>query len=140
MLDALVGNKAGADTKAKFRRMLRSGELDDREIELQVKESGGGTLPTFEIPGMPGAAMGMLNLNEILGQALGGRSKTRRMSVGESHKVLLAEESDKLLDQEKLVAEAIRTVEQDGIVFIDEIDKISARSERVGADVSREGV
>jgi ATP-dependent HslUV protease ATP-binding subunit HslU len=89
---------------------------------------------------MPGAAMGMLNLNEILGQALGGRSKTRRMTVGESHKVLLAEESDKLLDQEKLVAEAIRTVEQDGIVFIDEIDKISARSERVGADVSREGV
>ncbi len=140
VLDALVGSNSGADTRAKFRRMLRAGELDDREIELQVKESGGGTLPTFEIPGMPGASMGMLNLNEILGQALGGRSKTRRMTVGESHKVLLAEESDKLLDQEKLVAEAIRTVEQDGIVFIDEIDKISARSERVGADVSREGV
>jgi ATP-dependent HslUV protease ATP-binding subunit HslU len=139
-LDALVGANAGAETKAKFRRMLRAGELDDREIELQVKESAGGTLPTFEIPGMPGASMGMLNLNEILGQALGGRSKTRRMTVSESHKVLLAEESDKLLDQEKVVAEAIRTVEQDGIVFIDEIDKISARSERVGADVSREGV
>jgi ATP-dependent HslUV protease ATP-binding subunit HslU len=138
-LDALVGSNAGAETRAKFRRMLRAGELDDREIELQVKESAG-TLPTFEIPGMPGASMGMLNLNEVLGQALGGRSKTRRMTVAESHKVLLAEESDKLLDQEKVVAEAIRTVEQDGIVFIDEIDKISARSERVGADVSREGV
>jgi len=139
-LDALVGSNASADTRAKFRRMLRAGEIDDREIELQVKESAGGTLPTFEIPGMPGASMGMLNLNEVLGQALGGRSKTRRMTVAESHKVLLAEESDKLLDQEKVVAEAIRTVEQDGIVFIDEIDKISARSERVGADVSREGV
>src|SRR5215468_4204547 len=139
-LDALVGANASADTRAKFRRMLRAGELDDREIELQVKESAGGPLPTFEIPGMPGASMGMLNLNEVLGQALGGRSKTRRMTVAESHKVLLAEESDKLLDQEKVVAEAIRTVEQDGIVFIDEIDKISARSERVGADVSREGV
>jgi ATP-dependent HslUV protease ATP-binding subunit HslU len=140
VLDALVGANAGAETRAKFRRMLRAGELDDREIELQVKENAGGALPTFEIPGMPGASMGMLNLNEVLGQALGGRNKTRRMTVGESHKVLLAEESDKLLDQEKLVAEAIRTVEQDGIVFIDEIDKISARSERVGADVSREGV
>ena len=140
VLDALVGANAGAETRAKFRRMLRAGELDDREIELQVKENAGGALPTFDIPGMPGASMGMLNLNEVLGQALGGRNKTRRMTVGESHKVLLAEESDKLLDQEKLVAEAIRTVEQDGIVFIDEIDKISARSERVGADVSREGV
>jgi ATP-dependent HslUV protease ATP-binding subunit HslU len=140
VLDALVGSNAGQETRAKFRRMLRAGELDEREVELQVKESGGGPLPTFEIPGMPGASMGMLNLNEVLGQAFGGRTKTRRMTVAESHKVLLAEESDKLLDQEKVIGEAIRTVEQDGIVFIDEIDKISARSERVGADVSREGV
>ncbi|MFO1061867.1 MAG: ATP-dependent protease ATPase subunit HslU [Dongiaceae bacterium] len=140
VLDALVGANAGQETRAKFRRMLRAGELDDREIELQVRDGGGGSLPTFEIPGMPGASMGMLNLNEMLGQALGGRTKARRMTVSESHKVLLAEESDKLLDNEKVTAEAIRTVEQDGIVFLDEIDKISARSERVGADVSREGV
>ncbi len=140
VLDALVGENAGAETRAKFRRMLRTGELDQREIELQVKDSGSGALPTFEIPGMPGASMGMLNLNEILGQAFGGRTKPRRMSVGDSHKVLIAEESDKLLDPEKLRAEAIEAVEQNGIVFIDEIDKICARSERIGADVSREGV
>jgi len=139
VLDALVGDKAGADTRAKFRRMLRSGEIDDREIELQVKE-GGGALPTFEIPGMPGASLGMLNLNDILGQAFGGRMKPRRLTVAESHRVLLVEESDKLLDHEKLVREAIDAVEQNGIVFLDEIDKISARGERVGADVSREGV
>ncbi len=140
VLDALVGSNAGAETRVKFRRMLRAGELDDREIELQVKDSGAGMLPTFEIPGMPGASMGMLNLNEILGQAFGGRTKARRLTVAESHKLLMAEESDKLLDQEKVVGEAIRAVEQNGIVFLDEIDKISARSERVGADVSREGV
>ena len=139
VLDALVGDGAGPETRAKFRRMLRAGELNDREIEVQVKD-GGGALPTFEIPGMPGASMGMLNLNDILGQALGGRTKPRRMTVGDSHKVLIAEESDKLLDQERVVREAIHAVEQNGIVFLDEIDKICARSERFGADVSREGV
>jgi len=140
VIDALVGEHASAETRAKFRRMLRAGELDDREIEIQVKDTGAGTLPTFEIPGMPGASMGMVNLNDILGQAFGGRTKKRRMTVADSHAVLVAEESDKLLDQETLVAEAIQAVEQNGIVFLDEIDKITARSERMGADVSREGV
>jgi ATP-dependent HslUV protease ATP-binding subunit HslU len=140
VLDALVGQNANADTRAKFRKMLRQGELDDREIELQVKDSGNMSLPTFDVPGMPGASMGMINLNEVLGQAFGGRQKTRRMTVSESYAVLMAEESDKLLDQEKVVQAAIQSVEQNGIVFLDEIDKICARSERAGADVSREGV
>jgi ATP-dependent HslUV protease ATP-binding subunit HslU len=140
VLDALVGDKASPETRTKFRRMLRSGELDEKEIELQVKE-GTSPFPTFEIPGVPGASMGMINLNEMLGNAFGGRTKPRRMSVGESHKVLMAEESDKLLDNEKLTAAAIEAAEQNGIVFIDEIDKICGRSEhRIGADVSREGV
>ena len=141
VLDALVGDKAGADTRQKFRKMLREGQLDDKEIEIQVQDSSGG-LPTFEIPGMPGAQMGMVNLGDIFGKALGGgRTKPRRMTVKESHAVLLAEESDKLLDQEKVTREAIAAVEQNGIVFLDEIDKICARSDqRIGADVSREGV
>ncbi|HUT49345.1 MAG TPA: ATP-dependent protease ATPase subunit HslU [Alphaproteobacteria bacterium] len=139
VLDALVGESAGRETREKFRRMLRTGELDDKEIEVEVAETGGG-LPTFEIPGMPGAQMGMLNLNDIMGKAFGGRTKPRKLSVEESHTVLMAEESDKLLDEEKVVAEAIETVEQNGIVFLDEIDKITARSDRAGADVSREGV
>jgi ATP-dependent HslUV protease ATP-binding subunit HslU len=140
VIDALVGEAAGADTRSKFRRMLRSGELDDKQIELKVKDTSGGSMPTFEIPGMPGASMGMLNLNEVLGNALGGRTKNRKMSVADSYQVLIAEESESLLDQEKVLAEAIQATEQNGIVFIDEIDKICARSERMGADVSREGV
>jgi ATP-dependent HslUV protease ATP-binding subunit HslU len=141
VLDALVGPNAGADTRQKFRKMLREGQLDEREIEIQVQDSGAGGLPTFEIPGMPGAQMGMVNLGEIFGKAFGGRTKARRLNVHESHAVLMAEESDKLLDQEKVVKEAIAAVEQNGIVFLDEIDKICARSEqRIGADVSREGV
>ena len=141
VLDALVGEKAGADTRQKFRKMLREGQLDDKEIEIQVQDSSGG-LPTFEIPGMPGAQMGMLNLGDVFGKALGGgRTKPRRLTVKESHTVLMAEESDKLLDQEKVTREAIAAVEQNGIVFLDEIDKICARSDqRIGADVSREGV
>ncbi|MFE0752671.1 ATP-dependent protease ATPase subunit HslU [Inquilinus sp. NPDC058860] len=139
VLDALVGESASAETRQKFRKMLREGQLNDREIEIQVADTGGG-LPTFDIPGMPGAQMGMLNLNDVFGKAFGNRTKPRRMTVTESHAVLLAEESDKLLDQEKVTAEAIHLVEQHGIVFLDEIDKITARSERQGADVSREGV
>jgi ATP-dependent HslUV protease ATP-binding subunit HslU len=141
VLDALCGENASAETRQKFRKMLREGSLNDREIEVQVADSGAGSLPTFEIPGMPGAQMGMLNLSDMFGKAFGGRTKTRRLTVAESHTVLMAEESDKLLDQEKVVSEAIQSVEQNGIVFLDEIDKISARSEnRGGADVSREGV
>jgi ATP-dependent HslUV protease ATP-binding subunit HslU len=140
VIDALVGEAAGADTRAKFRKMLRAGELDDKQIELKVKDTGGGNMPTFEIPGMPGASMGMINLNEVLGNAFGGRTKNRKMTVADSYQVLIAEESESLLDQEKVLAEAIQATEQNGIVFIDEIDKICARSERMGADVSREGV
>ncbi|MBL28775.1 MAG: HslU--HslV peptidase ATPase subunit, partial [Rhodospirillaceae bacterium] len=140
VLDALVGEKAGPETRQKFRKMLREGELANKEIELEVADTGGGQLPTFDIPGMPGAQMGMININEMLGKAFGGRTKARRLTVSESYEILMAEESDKLLDQEKVSREAISTVENNGIVFIDEIDKITARAERQGGDVSREGV
>ena len=138
VLDALVGNHAGSDTRRKFRHMLRNGELDDKEVELQLRDSASASLPTFDIPGMPGAQMGMLNLGELFGK--GGQTKTRRMKVGDSHEALLAEEADKLLDEESVVKRAIALVEQNGIVFVDEIDKIAARADRHGADVSREGV
>ncbi len=141
VLDALVGQSATADTRQKFRRMLREGQLNDREIEVQVQDSGGMQMPTLDVPGMPGAQMGMINLNDILGKAFGGqRTKPRKLSVADSYTVLLAEESEKLLDQERVLKEAKLAAEQNGIVFIDEIDKICARSERVGGDVSREGV
>jgi ATP-dependent HslUV protease ATP-binding subunit HslU len=143
VLDALVGSGASADTRQKFRKMLREGALDDREIEVAVQESAAANLPTFEIPGLPGAQMGMLNLGDIFGKTFGTRSKPKRMTVADSHRVLVAEESDKLLDQEMVVREATTAVEQNGIVFIDEIDKICGRGERAGGggpDVSREGV
>ena len=141
VLDALVGSSASPETRQKFRKMLREGQLDEKEIEIQVQETGGAGMPTIEIPGMPGAHMGMVNLGDIFGKAFGGRTKPRKMSVHDSHRVLIDEESDKLLDQEKVVKEAISAVEQNGIVFLDEIDKIAGRSEhRMGADVSREGV
>jgi ATP-dependent HslUV protease ATP-binding subunit HslU len=141
LIEALVGSGASEDTRDKFRRMLRAGQLDDREVELELRDAGGLQLPTMDVPGMPGAQMGMLNLNDIFGKAFGGRTKTRRLTVSESYEVLMAEESDKLIDEEAVVQEAIRVVEQNGIVFLDEIDKITARSDhRGGADVSREGV
>src|SRR5271154_2701858 len=143
VLEALVGSGASADTRQKFRQRLREGAFDDREIEIAVQESAAANLPTFEIPGMPGAQMGMLNLGDIFGKTFGTRSKPKKMTVSDSHRVLIAEESDKLLDQEMVVREAIGAVEQNGIVFIDEIDKISGRGERAGGgapDVSREGV
>jgi ATP-dependent HslUV protease ATP-binding subunit HslU len=138
VVDALVGAGASVATKDSFRKKLRAGELNDKEIEIEV-QSGGGGMPMFEIPGMPGAQMGAINIGEIFGK-LGGRSKTRRVTVHESHEILVNEESDKLLDQEQLVQEAIKAVENNGIVFLDEIDKITARDGRVGGDVSREGV
>ena len=137
VVDALVGAGASAATKDAFRKRLRAGELNDKEIEIEVQSSGG--MPLFEIPGMPGAQMGAINIGDIFGK-LGGRTKTRRVTVGESHEILVAEESDKLLDQEQLVTEAIKSVENNGIVFLDEIDKITARDGRIGGDVSREGV
>ena len=140
VIDGLVGDNASSATRGKFREMLRSGQLDDKEIEVDVTDSGAGALPTFEIPGMPGAQMGMLNLGDIFGKALGQRTKPRRMTVAESHEVLIDEESDKMLDQDRVVREAIEAVEQNGIVFLDEIDKICASEERLGGDVSREGV
>lgn len=144
LLDALVGDKASVETRQKFRKMLREGELDKREIEIELKDGGAGAggMPMFEIPGMPGAQMGMANLQDMLGKAFGGlRGKPRKVHVSEAMKALTQEESDKLVDQDMLVKDAVTAVEQNGIVFIDEIDKICARSEyRGGGDVSREGV
>jgi ATP-dependent HslUV protease ATP-binding subunit HslU len=139
VLDALVGPGASKTTRDSFRAKLRAGELDDKEIELEVVDTGGG-MPAMDIPGMPGSSVGMVNLSDMLGKAFGQRTKTRRMTVVESHSILLPEESDKLIDQEQITLEAIDNVENNGIVFLDEIDKVTARSERQGADVSREGV
>ncbi|MDA0338440.1 MAG: ATP-dependent protease ATPase subunit HslU [Proteobacteria bacterium] len=141
VLDAMVGADAREETREKFRQMLRAGQLDDKEIVLQINESGGGGLPTFEIPGMPGAQMGMLNLNDMFGKAMGGgRTREKRTTVADSHDMLIAEESDKLLDDDDVTHQAIDATENNGIVFLDEIDKICGRSDRGGADVSREGV
>src|SRR5262249_18311796 len=123
VLDALVGASASPDTRQKFRKMLREGALDDREIEVQVQENAASSLPTFEIPGMPGAQMGMLNLSDMFGKAFGTRAKAKKMTVADSHRILMAEESDKLLDQDSVVRDAIAAVEENGIVFLDEIDK-----------------
>jgi ATP-dependent HslUV protease ATP-binding subunit HslU len=140
VLDALVGDNSSPETRQKFRKMLREGELNEREIEVNVQESAGASMPTMDIPGMPGAQMGMVNLSEMLGGMFGGRTRVRKMTVAQSYDVLLREESDKLLNQESLVREAISLVENDGIVFLDEIDKITSREDARGADVSREGV
>jgi len=140
VLDALVGKNAGKETRQKFRIKLRDGELAEKEIDVEVSESAGASLPTFEIPGMPGAQMGMVNIGEILGKAMGEQKKSKRMTVAESYEVLMEEESDRLLDQDKVVRTALENAANNGIVFIDEIDKICARSEHLGGDVSREGV
>ena len=139
VLEALVGKGASEATRESFRRKLHDGELDDKEVEIEVADQG--AMPNFDVPGMPGGQIGMINLSDMFGKALGGgRTKPRKMTVRESHDLLIAEESDKLLDQEQLTQEAIRLVEQSGIVFLDEVDKICARAERQGGDVSREGV
>ena len=140
ILDALVGENAGEETRQKFREKFRKHELDDREIEVELQDNSGSQMPSFEIPGMPGAQMGMINLGDMLGRLGGPRKVTRKLTVAEASELLITEESDKLLDHDKVVSEALSSVEENGIVFIDEIDKISARGERGGADVSREGV
>ncbi|MDA0240579.1 MAG: ATP-dependent protease ATPase subunit HslU [Proteobacteria bacterium] len=140
VLNALVGENSSQDTRQKFRKMLREGELDDKEIELEVADTGTAGMPTFDIPGMPGSQMGMINLNDMMGKAFGPRTTTKRMKVVDSYEALMAEESDKLLDEDAVIKEALSSVENDGIVFLDEIDKITIRSERQGGDVSREGV
>jgi ATP-dependent HslUV protease ATP-binding subunit HslU len=138
VLDALVGPNASASTKDTFRKRLRAGELNDKEIEIEVQASQG--MPMFEIPGMPGAQMGAISIGDIFGKLGGGRTKTRRVTVVESYDLLIAEESDKLLDNDQVVQDSIKSVENNGIVFLDEIDKICGREGRSGADVSREGV
>ena len=141
VLDALVGAGSSSTTRETFRKRLRAGELNDKEIEIQVAETGAG-LPMFDIPGAPGASIGAINIGDMLGKAFGQRTKARRVTVADSHDVLIAEESDKLIDTDQLTGEAIDAVQNNGIVFLDEIDKICSRTDgtRIGADVSREGV
>ncbi|HEY7383373.1 MAG TPA: ATP-dependent protease ATPase subunit HslU [Beijerinckiaceae bacterium] len=139
VLDALVGPASSPATRETFRKKLRGNELDDKEIEIEV-QTGASGMPMFEIPGMPGASIGAINLGDMFGKAFGGRSKTRRVSVSDAYEPLINEEAEKLLDQDAIIQEAIRQVENNGIVFLDEIDKITAREGRAGADVSREGV
>ena len=140
VLDALVGNKASVATRESFRKRLRTGDLDDNEIEIEVQNTSS-PLQNFEIPGMPGGNVGMVNLGDILGKSMGGKKgKKKKMTVKESHDILVAQESDKMIEEDKIISEAKKATEENGIVFLDEIDKVSARSDRVGGDVSREGV
>jgi len=139
VLDALVGNKASVATRESFRKRLRDGDLDDNEIEIAITDTGS-QMPSFEIPGMPGANVGMINISDMLGKSMGNKPKKKKMSVKESHEILINEESDKLIEQDKIIKSAKNSTENNGIVFLDEIDKISARTDRVGGDVSREGV
>ena len=140
VLDALVGNKASVATRESFRKRLRNGDLDNNEIEIEVQDTASG-LQSFEIPGMPGGNVGMVNLGDILGKSMGNKKgKKKKMTVKESHGILIAQESDKMIEEDKIIKEAKRATEENGIVFLDEIDKVSARSDRVGGDVSREGV
>ena len=138
VLDALVGNKASVATRESFRKRLRSGDLDGNEIEIAVSESS--SMPSFEIPGMPGANVGMINISDMLGKSMGTKAKKKKMTVKESHEILINEESDKLIEEDKIIKSAKNSTENNGIVFLDEIDKISGRTDRIGGDVSREGV
>lgn len=139
VLDGLVGAGAGEATRQKFRKMLREGELGEKEVELEVEDTTN-PFPQMDIPGMPGASVGMLNLGDMFGKAMGGRKVTKRMKVNDAYDVLMAEEADKLVDEESITREAIHLVENHGIVFLDEVDKICAREDARGGDVSREGV
>ena len=139
VLDGLVGDAASPATRESFRKKLRAGDLDDKEIEIELNQTGGG-LPMFELPNMPGASIGAINLSDMFGKGFGGKKQTRRLNVRDAYAPLIAEESEKLIDSEATTAEAIREVENNGIVFLDEIDKICAREGRGGGDVSREGV
>jgi len=139
VLDALVGKKASLATRESFRKRLRSGDLDNNQIEIEVNEVSSG-MPSFEIPGMPGANIGMVNIAEMLGKSMGPKGKKKKMSVQESYEILIAQESDKMIEQDKIIKEAKISMENNGIVFLDEIDKVSARADRIGGDVSREGV
>jgi len=140
VLDALVGNKASVATRESFRKRLRNGDLDNNQIEIEVMDNAS-SMPSFEIPGMPGANVGMVNIGEILGKSMGNKKgKKKKMTVKESHEILVAQESDKMIEEDKIVQEAKKSTEDNGIVFLDEIDKVSARGDRVGGDVSREGV
>ena len=140
LLKALVGKDSGEETRQKFREMLRSGSLDNNEIEIDIIDNGNASMPTIDIPGMPGAQMGMISLGDLLGKPFGDKYKTRKLKVADARKIIIDEESDKLLDNDNITVQAIKSVENDGIVFIDEIDKICAKDERRGGDVSREGV
>ena len=140
VLDSLVGNKASVATRESFRKRLRSGDLDNNEIEIEVQNTSSG-MQSFEIPGMPGGNVGRVNLGEILGKSMGNKKgKKKKMTVKESHDILVAQESDKMIEEDKIIVEAKKATEENGIVFLDEIDKVSARSDRGGGDVSREGV
>ncbi|MEZ5881952.1 MAG: ATP-dependent protease ATPase subunit HslU [Nitratireductor sp.] len=140
VLDALVGNTASPATRDSFRKKLRDGELDDKEIEIDVADTSNPLGGGMDIPGMPGGQIGVLNLNDLMGKAFGGRTKKRKTTVAESYQILIEDESDKMLDQEQVVSEAVQTVENNGIVFLDEIDKIAVGESRVSGGVSREGV
>ena len=140
VLDALVGNKASIATRESFRKRLRSGDLDSNEIEIEVNDNPS-NMQSFEIPGMPGANVGMVNIGEILGKSMGNKKgKKKKMFVKESHDILVSQESDKMIEEDKIIKAAKKYTEENGIVFLDEIDKVSARGDRVGGDVSREGV
>ena len=138
VLEAIVGNKASVATRESFRKRLRNGDLDKNEIEIDIYDNP--SIPSFEIPGMPGANIGMVNIGEMLGKTMGSKPKKKKMTVKESHEILISEESDKLIEQDKIVKSAKISTENNGIVFLDEIDKVSARGDRIGGDVSREGV